>query len=302
MANYFSWPTGLGKPVTPRIVVSGPARLIHGELDDGTTTITTPSRAISAGQIGELDALAIFSDRSLSNRLGVEIDDITLTATAATDPTPCGDVNATGSLTAADALAVLKAAVGQPIALKCEPPAQPVKTGQTSCYDEFGEAISCVGSGQDGECQYGAARTFIDNGDGTIRDESTGLMCEKIANDGTIHDADIAFRWRFAFTDKIATLDNSKFAGYGDRRRPNRSELETLANLAISQPANYAPFRTSCDPGCTVTTCSCSPPELFWTSTTYSEDPELAWAVNFADGSVVTHHKAAGSKWVRGAR
>ncbi len=302
MANYFSYTTGLGKPVTLRIVVDGPARLIHGELHDGTTTITTPSRPLSAGQVGELDAMAIFSDRSLSNRLGVELDDITLTAGIGTDPTPCGDVNANGSLTAADALAVLKAAVGQPIALKCEPPAQPVKTGQTSCYDEFGEAISCVGSGQDGEYQYGAPRTFIDNGDGTIRDESTGLVWEKIANDGTTHDADISFQWRFAFTDKIAFLNASKFAGHDDWRLPNRSELETLANLAISQPAAYAPFHTSCEPGCTVTTCSCSPPELFWTSTTFSEDPELAWAVNFADGSVVTHHKAASSKWVRAVR
>ena len=301
-ANLYHYTMGLGAAVTLRIVVDGPRRVIHGEFDNGTTVLTTPSRPISAGQIAELDAMAIFSDRSLSNRLGVEIDDIALTAVAGTDPTPCGDVNATGSLTAADALAVLKAAVGQPLELKCEPPAQPVKTGQTACYDEFGEGISCVGSGQDGEYQYGAARTFVDDGDGTIRDESTGLVWEKIANDGTHHDADIAFQWRFAFTDKIAFLNTSKFAGHDDWRLPNRAELETLANLAVSQPAIYAPFQTSCDPGCTVLTCSCSPPELFWTSTTFSEDPELAWAVSFADGSVVPEQKADSSKWVRAVR
>lgn len=50
-------------------------------------------------------------------------------------------------------------------------------SGQTRCYDEFGERISCNGSGQDGEFQYGTAwpePRFHIEGD-IICDSLTGL-------------------------------------------------------------------------------------------------------------------------------
>ena len=62
-------------------------------------------------------------------------------------------------------------------------PAGLPKTGQTSSY----------GTGSDGDLQQGAARSFTDNGDGTITDDATGLMWEKKISDGTIHDVNYAF-------------------------------------------------------------------------------------------------------------
>jgi len=82
----------------------------------------------------------------------------------------------------------------------CEarPPVQPLKTGQTLCYDASGTPIGCAGSGQDAEFLKGADNSFTDNLDGTITDNSTGLMWEKQSDDGTIHDKDNAGRDRTA--------------------------------------------------------------------------------------------------------
>jgi hypothetical protein len=61
----------------------------------------------------------------------------------------------------------------------------PLKTGQTSAY----------GTGSDGNLQKGASRAYTDNGDGTITDNTTGLMWEKKSDDGTIHDKDNTYTW-----------------------------------------------------------------------------------------------------------
>ena len=53
------------------------------------------------------------------------------------------------------------------------------KTGQTICYDTAGTVITCAGTGQDGDKQAGVAwpsPRFIDNYDGTVADNMTGLV------------------------------------------------------------------------------------------------------------------------------
>ena len=63
-------------------------------------------------------------------------------------------------------------------------------TGQTTCWDSNGNAISCAGTGQDGELRKGAALAYVDNGDGTVTDVNTGLVWEKLSHDGSVHDED----------------------------------------------------------------------------------------------------------------
>ncbi len=61
----------------------------------------------------------------------------------------------------------------------------PAKSGQALCYDSSGTAISCSGTGQDGEYQKGIPYPdprFIDNGDGTVTDNLTDLIWLKNAN------------------------------------------------------------------------------------------------------------------------
>ena len=88
------------------------------------------------------------------------------------------------------------------------------------------------GTGSDGDLQKGAARSFTDNGDGTITDNMTGLMWEKKSDDGTIHDKDNTYTWGLTsspytmngtmVTTFLAALNGGGgFAGHTDWRIPN---------------------------------------------------------------------------------
>ena len=215
----------------------------------------------------------------------------------------CGDVDNSGGVTASDALKVLNRAVGQPLSLTCNcelgggvaVTAQPVQTGQTSCYAENGSAIDCAGTGQDGETQTGATHSFVDNGDGTITDQVTGLMWEKHSSDGSIHDAGNTYSFADAVAVKIAALNSEPFAGHSDWRLPNRNELATLINFGTLSPATYPDFKTTCDPGCTVTDCNCTGTTIYWTSTSHHNTPDYAWYVNFSQGSFAELQKVPGN-------
>ncbi len=76
-----------------------------------------------------------------------------------------------------------------------------LKTGQTACFDVVGSSIDCAGTGQDGELQSGATRSYTINADGTITDNSTGLIWETLTNpgDGSIHDYLNSYDWPGAF-------------------------------------------------------------------------------------------------------
>jgi hypothetical protein len=150
----------------------------------------------------------------------------------------------------------------------CPPMAATLATGQTGCWDAAGAPIACAGSGQDGELQRGLARAYVDNGDGTITDAVTGLMWEKLSDDGSIHDADAAYGWPDALAVKLATLNTSPcFAGHCDWRVPNVNELISVIDYSTSAPAVPPAFNSACVPGCDVTACSCTRDlSFFWSS------------------------------------
>src|SRR5205823_474555 len=64
----------------------------------------------------------------------------------------------------------------------CTPIEGVVKTGQTTCYETVSPfaVTACVGTGQDGEVQNGVTRSYTVNADGTITDNATGLVWEKL--------------------------------------------------------------------------------------------------------------------------
>lgn len=155
--------------------------------------------------------------------------------------------------------------------------------------------IACSGTGQDGEIQKGLARSFTDNGDGTITDNNSGLMWEKLDDSNLpslagIHDKDEYYTWEDAFV-KVADLNIGAFAGHTDWRLPNMAELQTLVNFQAVDPAVYGAFHSSCAPDCTVTTCSSTRPYAYWSSTTYQDLPDAAWVVDLYNG-----YTNAGSK------
>ena len=187
-------------------------------------------------------------------------------------------------------------------ACQATPQGQPLKTGQTVCYTDLGVVIPCAGTGQDGELQRGLARAFVDNGDGTITDTRTGLMWEKISDDGSIHDKDTSYTWAGAVSGKIASLNGGAgFAGWTDWRVPNRAELLTLVDLGAVNPAVPPPFNTGCVPGCTVASCSCTLSNYYWSSSTYDDGPSQAWFVAFFDGFSSAANKLT-AYWVRAVR
>ncbi len=205
----------------------------------------------------------------------------------------CGDLDGSGEIVATDALMLLNKAVGQPVPdFTCPLSVGVLTTGQTKCFDlsMLGGYVDCAGSGQDGEFQTGVPRSFVDNGDGTVTDNATGLMWEKLSDDGTIHDKDGAYTWEDAFAVKVPLLNSTAFAGYTDWRVPNVFELFTLVDHGAVYPKVDAVFDTDCIPDCTVLTCSCSVIELagYWSSTSFDETfgSPGAYVVGFYAGAV----------------
>lgn len=176
------------------------------------------------------------------------------------------------------------------------PEAGVLKTGQTKCWPATGindPEIPCAGTGQDGELQLGIARTYTDNGDGTITDHVTGLVWEKLvsqdfaANPGDLHDADNTFNpWTAAFQ-KIADLNAANFAGYNDWRLPNIKELRSLVFFGRSTPAIDATFNDVAANSRT------RPTGTYWSSTTFPSQPFQAWSVAFSTGVSSLNPKTA---------
>ena len=149
------------------------------------------------------------------------------------------------------------------------PRSRPVRTGLTTCYDAAGAVIPCAGTGQDGELKRGEPRSYVDNGDGTIRDKRAGLTWEKLSDDDSVHDKDNTYKWQQAF-EKIDDLNDASFAGFDDWRCRTPSSSLTLLDHGAFDPALPPAFNSGCTAGCTVLTCSCkgNPSGAFWSSTT----------------------------------
>jgi hypothetical protein len=160
------------------------------------------------------------------------------------------------------------------------------KTDQTVCYGPGGAVIACAGSGQDGEIQAGVARSYTDNGDGTITDDVTGLMWEKLSDDGSIHDKDDTYIWSNAFALKIDTLNTGSFAGYNDWRVPNIDELQSLNVYGQFSPSVDPAFNDNCIPACDELSCNCTVAAAYWSSTTYLGATASAWANYFTGGLI----------------
>jgi len=193
------------------------------------------------------------------------------------------DLNGDGVVNFGD-LAIMKSVFFQPCTTPA-PSAPLLATGQITCWNSGGSVIPCTGTGQDGDLKKGVPLAYRDNGDGTITDVNTGLMWEKLLQDGSIHDVSNLYTWADAFAVKIATLNGGGgFAGHADWRVPNLTELESIRNLQNYNPAVSPAFNTGCVASCTVTTCSCTQSFFYWSSSSYAYSPQYAWYVYFGVG------------------
>lgn len=94
---------------------------------------------------------------------------------------------------------------------------------------------------------------FLDNGDGTISDQATGLMWSK-------SDSGKGLNWE----DALAFAAKLKLAGHTDWRLPNAKELQSIADYT-RVPA--------CDPIFQITKLSDGECPFFWSSTTHLDGP-----------------------------
>jgi hypothetical protein len=175
-------------------------------------------------------------------------------------------------------------------------------TGQTTCWDSSGTVIPCAGTGQGGDTRTGAPLAYMDNGDGTITDASTGLMWEKQSiGDGSVHDVYNGYSWSGASSVHVATLNGMSFAGHSDWRVPNARELVSILNYEHVCPAVSPAFDTACTSPCTVLTCSCTWYD-YWSSTTVAGSADSGWEMHFCTGEVFEEYKSDNGVAVRAIR
>jgi len=110
----------------------------------------------------------------------------------------------------------------------------------------------------------------VDNGDGTVTDNGTGLMWQKATFGST--------DWGYA----KSYCSGLSLAGHSDWRLPNKDEL---VELYISDCKNLMHVENS----------------SYWSSTTYTEDTTNAWFVYSYNGLANTDHKKY-SYYVRAVR
>ena len=111
-------------------------------------------------------------------------------------------------------------------------------------------------------CVRGAAlpdSVYVDNGDGTVLDQASGLVWEKA---GSASD----MTWKQA----LAWCENQRTAGKSDWRLPNKLELETLVDVSRVAPAIDPVFTES--------------GHSYWTGSTDAGYVSGAWHINFGQG------------------
>jgi hypothetical protein len=149
------------------------------------------------------------------------------------------------------------------------------------------------------------APRFVDNGNNTVTDNLTGLVWEKKTDDGSVHDWDNLYTWTAsdgdltdedgtAFTTFLSTLNTDGFAGANDWRLPTLAELQTIL---LPEPAY----------GCTD---PCIDPVFgpythgyrYWTATTFTGSPYLAWHSSFSEFNYVYAVYKDHNNYVRAVR
>jgi len=131
------------------------------------------------------------------------------------------------------------------------------------------------------------AQNFIINRNGTVTDNTTGLMWMRCSlgqewDQNTCSGAASTAPW----ADSLRSAESYEFAGYNDWRLPNKNELESIVEDSCASPAINA------------TIFPATPEDYFWSSSPYAAISQGGWSVDFNYGTVNASVKS-GAMFIR---
>jgi hypothetical protein len=143
-------------------------------------------------------------------------------------------------------------------------------TGQVVCTNIAGIVVDCSGTGQDAEFKTGVTISprYVDNANGTVTDNLTGLIWLKNANCFGQHNWADALTVSNGLKDGDCGLTDGSVAG--DWHLPNMKEMMSLVDYGQSDPA--------LSPGHPFTGVQA---DNYWTSSSRVNSPTDAWNVPF---------------------
>jgi hypothetical protein len=106
-----------------------------------------------------------------------------------------------------------------------------------------------------------AATHFVNNGDGTVTDLSTGLMWQGATVPG-LH----------TWSEALTYCESSNYANFNDWRLPNLKELASIVDLTKTGPSIDGYFLSNINN------------DAYWSSTTLLTNSSNAWTIHFLDG------------------
>ena len=224
--------------------------------------VTPADSSIATGNTQQLTATGTYSDGSTQNLTSSAAWSLSNTGIATISG---GLATSTGSAAGSTTITATSGGVSGSTTLKVI--INLAKTGQTTSY----------ATGDDGDLEKGVAwpsPRFTDNGNGTVKDNLTGLIWLKDANCFS------ARTWAQALSDANSLASGScgltDGSSVGNWRLPNVNELESLINAELANSAvwlNTQGFSNVQADG-------------YWSSSTYADDPAYAWVVAMYDGLV----------------
>ncbi len=125
---------------------------------------------------------------------------------------------------------------------------------------------------------------YVDNNDGTVTDNNTGLTWQKcplgLSGVDCLSGSQLSFTWSAAHS--AANINTQ--SGYSDWRIPNKNELLSLVEYACWTPA----INSSIFP---IGPIALNASGDYWTSTPSTVTPNAVWGISFEDGGVLPYRK-----------
>ena len=114
---------------------------------------------------------------------------------------------------------------------------------------------------------------FVNNFDGTISDNGSGLMWHRCQLGRVGDDCEFGNLNQYNWQEAFIQANNNSLANYSDWRLPNINELKSIIEQRCFDPAiNATIFPNTAN-------------SIFWTSSPYTSNAAVTWSVGFSQGS-----------------